>query len=122
MAFIENALGVGPAQQAQKQQAQQNYSQGVSSDASQLAQQQQQQQLANMFMRYQQYMQQNPNPAQGWKPIQGPQQNTGTVGGGMIPSGGYSGAPPPQQPQNLSGLLMPQGASGAFPRFAGAQQ
>ncbi len=149
MAFLLNALGIGPAQQAQTQQAQQNYAQGVNQDALQQAQQQQQQQLANMMLRYQAYMGSNPSPAQTWKPITGPQQNTGNVGGGTIPSSGsgmmgvpqQGPSPPPQMPQmprnggvpaanaaqqqspqNLAAILASLGGSSGPPRFLQGNQ
>ncbi len=126
MSFITNALGIGPAQQAASNQAQQNYSQGVSNQASQLAQQTQQQALANAFLRFQQYMQTNPQFAQTLQSLTGPTQNTGTVGGGMVGSNGTMGMASPNggiygaasqllhRGQSPSGVSGGQGLYGAI--------
>lgn len=109
-------------QTAAAQQSQQNYAQGVSQQGAQLAQAQQLAAWYQMMQRYQQYMQQNPNPANTWQGIQAPQQIGGQIGGGQIgssgnPQQGYAGQMPTHMPQqNLSGLLpmlqAPQGAPG----------
>lgn len=101
--FIDNALGVGPAQEAARQQSQQNYAQGVNTQAAQLAQAQQLYQFMQMMQRYQQFVQQNPNPVNTWQGIQAPAQMQGMIGGGQIgASGNPAGGVMPQQ--NLAAM------------------
>ena len=129
--FIDNALGVGPAQQAKSQQAQQNYAQGITAQSLQNAQQIQQQELANMFARFQQFMQANPNPVNTWGAIQGPPQVGGTIGNGgqqmpsfmpqpFAPQQGQQAAQQGQaSPQNLTSLLQSLYPGSSMPSMPG---
>jgi hypothetical protein len=128
MAFLAPLIGAGIGlvannitnkQNGQAQQNAQDNAQGINAQALQLAQQQQQQALANMFLRYQQYMQTNPNPAQTWQGIKQPAMNGGTMGGGQIGSNGSSmnGMQPPTaltnpvQGQSIAGVQPAQSSA-----------
>lgn len=113
----QNKANIAAQQQAQ-QQAQQFQQQMLAQ-----AFQQQQQAQNQAFQRLGQYQQQNPNPANSLRPIQGPpDMSSGPMGGGMIGpggsfTGGQSGGPPQQQggmqPQQLMQIMqMLQGLGG----------
>ena len=131
MTFIANALGMGPAQQAQAQQSQQNYAQGVSQQGSQLAQAQALYAWVQMMQQAQQYLNQNPNPANTWGGIQAPTQIGGTIGGGQIGQNGSQSTPnaqnltahypaaPTVPGQTLPSMTPIQGGSVLQPGFSG---
>jgi hypothetical protein len=109
--FLDNALGMGPAQQAKAVDSTQQAAQQTSTSAAQLAQAQQLFAWMNMMNNYQQFIRQNPNPAQSWSQIQRPQQlGPQMLGGGQV---GPNGSPM-QQPQAQLPQPAGTGAGGAM--------
>lgn len=83
----------------QQQENAQNNAQAMSKEAAQAAQAQQLFQWVQMMQRYQQYLRQNPDPAQTWRGIQSPAPIQGTIGGGQIGPSGNPQMPGSQMPQ-----------------------
>lgn len=128
MTFFANLLGFGPAQQAKAQESQQNYAQGVSQQGTQLAQAQALYAWVQMMQQAQQYINQNPNPANTWGGIQAPTQIGGTIGGGQIGQNGSQSTPNAQKRypeaatvpgQTLPSMTPIQGGSVVQPGFSG---
>lgn len=98
------------------QQNAQNQAEAYQTQQTQMMLQAQQQRQEAAMKNLQQYLQQNPNPVNGWGPIVGPMNTApATVGGGTIGSNGspqsISGGGPmgdPNLPALLYALMHPQ--------------